>query len=147
MYLKKRFPVQNLVVVAACLRGLKQMSGALSVHFIGGAYSKDPKDNEDDDARFQDVDIYAIGPDKFLVPAKAKWEEGRVVSHDVKVDCAEKITARPLDDAGNPTLIVTKMDRELVTDPDVFESLAAIVRQRYKEKTGYKPNITEPSPR
>ena len=147
MFLRKKMPIQKLIFLVAYLRGLQKVSAPLPARLVGSAYSIDPRINDDEDARFADVIIYAVGDDTYLVPHKTEWRDGKVAQHTVFLDKAEKIIDRPIDKDGNPTRIVTEMKRSADIDPEVRFSLRAIVDQRYKPKPGYKVQIIEASPR
>jgi|GEM_PF-1486162 len=147
MFLRKKLPVRKLVVLAGCLRGLQKVSGAQPARLVGSAYSIDPAINDDEDARFPDVRIYAIGDIEYLVPQKTEWKDGLVSQATVYLNKAEKILERPFSAEGAPTRIVTEMKRSTDIDPDVFASLLTIINERYKPKPGYKVHIVKPSPR
>ncbi len=123
------------------------MSAPLPARLVGSAYSIDPAINDDEDARFPDVRIYAVGDAEYIVPQKTVWRDEEVAEDTVFLDKAEKIIDRPLDAGGKPTRIVTEMKRSADVEPEVRASLRAIVDQRYKPKPGYKVQIIEATPR
>jgi hypothetical protein len=123
-----------------------EVAAALPARIVGGAY--DPQSDDSDDARFLPIEIFAVGDDEYLVPTETIWGAGgNVKKHIVRLNEAERIINRPLDEDGEPTRTVRKMERSKDIDPDVRESLRNIVNQRYKPEPGYRVQIIEPQPR
>jgi len=131
----------DLPALDALIKGENRVAGSLPARFVGSAY--DP-DGDPEEARFGPIEVFAVGDDEYLVPTKAKWKGGHVTEHTVRLDHAEKIITRPLDGEGRPTRNIAEMERSKEIDPDVRESLLAIVHRRYKPKTGYSVQVIEP---
>jgi len=142
MFLRKKLPLQKIVFLVACLRGLQQVPVLLPTRFVGLAYRGHPAESE--------ADIIAVREgeqeSEYLLPVEAKRSEGRTVESKVRLDKVQRISERPIGSADVPTKDIEEMKLGGPVSADVLYSLADTAKRRYRNKSNHRALFVEARP-
>ncbi len=146
MFLRKKVPARKLVLLVACLKGLKKVSGLLPARLENFAYDEDPTE-------MRGLIIVVLENDKeqeYLVRFDNKHRGINLTSSNVKMDDARKIETREIEDGRFTRDISVMEDRDWlkpITSEAVMQTLRAKAGEILVSGPGYKARFIKHTPR